>query len=373
MAKKGENIYKRKDGRWEGRYIKGYKENKKPAFGYIYGRSYQSVKQKLIEKKAEYCIRRDTVPLSGNISLQDWSQYWLYQIALPKVKQSTFGFYQGTAAKHLVPSLGEIALHDFTPEIVRSFLSVLTEQGLSPSTIRNIFRLLKSMMEDAVNSRRIPSNPCTGVRPPQGRQRGSKSLTKTERKRLIASISGQSTDTQLEVLLPLYTGLRVGELCALRMKDIDFKDGIIHVRETLQRVRRIEQNKGKSKTQVVLTSAKSEGSQREIPIPPPLLPLLKQKKAGSFNDAFLLGDGNKPMEPRTVQRHFHQILKKAGLAPRGMHALRHTFATLCLENGADIVTISELLGHSDAAVTFRYLHTNPGRKRKVIGLLSRAG
>lgn len=373
MARKGENIYKRKDGRWEGRYIKGYREDKKPVFGYVYGKEYHSVKQKLITKKSEFSTHCFYKAQIGNGSLNDYIEHWLYTITMPNIKQSTLGYYHAIAAKHIIPVLGTTQLSVINSDMVQSFVNLLSEQGLSVSTIRNIFRLLNSILKEAVNNEQIEENPCEKTRLPQGGKKGTKYLVKSERKRLISAIEENCLDTKLEVLLPMFAGLRVGELCALQMKDIDLTEGMIHVQKTVQRVACLKKSESASKTEVVISNPKSAESQRDIPIPSILLPLLKHKKTGTSCESFLLGSGEKPVEPRTVQRHFHAVLKAAGLEKRGMHILRHSFATMCLEAGADIVTISELLGHSGTAVTLRYLHSHPSKKTEIIGLLSQAG
>lgn len=370
MARKGENIYKRKDGRYEGRYIKGYHENRKPKYGYIYGYDYSNVKQRLVLKKAKYANRKMYQSKIGSGNLKDWLQYWLFTVTMPNIKQSTFSCYQSIIDRHLIPNLGCIRITQVNIIMIQELLEILSQQRLSATTIGNIFRLLNSCLQKAVDSGQIEKNPCVGVRLPRKALKERKSFTKKERKQLISNISSRNEDTQLTILLPMYTGLRVGELCALRMKDIDLENETLQVRETVQRIRTVD---GRNKTEVIISSAKSAESIREIPLPPLLVPLLRQRKLSRGNNAFLMGEGNKAVEPRTIQRRFHDELKKAGLQTCGMHTLRHTFATMCLEAGADIVTISELLGHSSTAVTFRYLHSNSNKKVELIHILSKAG
>lgn len=367
MARKGDNIYRRKDGRWEGRYIKGYSPNSKPIFGYIYGREYQEVKQKLKAKKIEFGRGPIIGPAwEGSGKLESWAEHWLDSYVLSTIKSTTFHSYTVTVQNHIRPLLGEVQLSQITQNVVRRFLSILSEQGLSSTTIRNIYSLLKAMLRQAVEDGHLKTDPCRNIKLPLGRQKTGKCLTKVERRKLLKKLRRKELDAKLEMMLPLFCGLRVAELCALRMRDVDLDNEIILVNQRIQRVPRAKKSADRSRTQLAILGAKTPSSQREIPIPPPLLPLLMEKKEGRNLENFLLGPGEKPVEPRNVQRHFHTSLQEAGLDIRGMHALRHSFTALCLEAGADIITLSELLGHAGTAATFPSLEIPPGRKKQVI-------
>lgn len=166
------------------------------------------------------------------------------------------------------------------------------------------------------------------------------------------------------VLLCLYAGLRIGELCALRWSDIDFDGKTLTVKRTVQR---IVVPGHMTKTILLETDPKSESSRRTIPLASELLEILSRFKG---EQRYVFGE-EKPLDPRTMQNRFKKILKEAGIDGRTFHTLRHTFATNCVENGMDVKTLSEILGHSDVKTTLnRYVHPTMDSKRKQIGALS---
>ena len=166
--------------------------------------------------------------------------------------------------------------------------------------------------------------------------------------------------------MSLYTGLRLGEVIALKWQNVDMKNKLIYIDKTLST---ISQN---HKTLTIESSPKTQSSIREIPISNQLLFLLKQLKLKSTNDYVIVSHNNKQIKPRAYQKSFENLLKKLHIKHYGFHAIRHTFATRLLENGVDIKTISELLGHSSPTITLnRYIHTNLQKKRKAMEILTK--
>lgn len=178
----------------------------------------------------------------------------------------------------------------------------------------------------------------------------------------------------LGISLALATGMRIGEVCALQWGCIDLSEGLVHVKQTLQRIYTKENGIGKSK--VIVTAPKSFRSNRYIPLPEKYLPILKKHQAGPF--AYLLtGKEDKFIEPRTLREYYNRLMKSNGTKYVTFHGLRHTFATRLVEAGCDYKTISELLGHADINTTFRtYVHSNMDKKRQFVekaGDLTRLG
>ncbi len=156
------------------------------------------------------------------------------------------------------------------------------------------------------------------------------------------------------------TGLRIGELCALKWDNIDLKKRILTGRSTIQR---IQCSGGNTKTKIVVTEPKSESSMRSIPIPENMIDFLKEFKGTP--DDYVLSGTEKPVEPRTMQYRFTKILKNVKLPSVHFHALRHIFASTCVELGFDVKALSELLGHSKVEITLnRYVHSSFERKRE---------
>ena len=159
-------------------------------------------------------------------------------------------------------------------------------------------------------------------------------------------------------------GLRIGELCALQWSDIDVDNGIMKISKTMQRLQNLS-NTNSKKTDVVISSPKSDSSSRIIPIPEFLQILFKQYKTNDIDAYFLTGTSERFIEPRTYQYYFKKVLKENNIEQTNYHILRHTFATRCIENGFDIKSLSEILGHSSVKITLdRYVHSSMDLKRK---------
>jgi integrase len=185
-----------------------------------------------------------------------------------------------------------------------------------------------------------------------------------EQRKLEAAAKASGGNDQVSILLCLYTALRIGEVCALQWDDVDLDTGMLHVRQTLQRVRVAEAGPGAPKTRLMFLPPKTESSVRSIPLPPVLVALLRRHK-GTGNSKFVLSCEGGPMEPRTLQYHFKKLLAQAGLRDVNFHTTRHTFVARALEHDMDVKTISEILGHASPVFTMkRYAHSHEEHKRK---------
>ncbi len=336
MAKRGENIYLRKDGRYEGRYIKGRTQSGKALFGYIYAKRYAEVKQKLTEVKAGIYIPS---PAYKKSTVGEWMQYWLEFVSRPYITETTYMTYESQMRTHIMPALGGIALCLLDKDLVQNFVNGLTER-LSAGMIHNILRLLKSAMRSAHSKGMIKYNPCEGIRRPVNKVKKPRVLTIVEQKCLEQRIIQEG---KLEYLLCLYTGLRVGEVCSLRWEDFDFASNMLRIRRTAKRIRNI---KSGSKTVVITGRPKTEDSIREIPVPAFLMDRLKQikKESGWMFVA----------DVRTTQQRLSKMATDLGIKGVHMHTLRHTFATRCLEAGIGVETLSVLMGHRSPTITLCY-------------------
>ena len=349
MAKRGENIYHRRDGRWEGRYIKGRKPCGKPCFGSVYGQSYSEVKKRLMPLKSAYFVTGAESLYTG--SFQDFLLMRLAEQRQSRLKHSSYDSYFRIVHNHILPALGEYRMHRLTAEHARQFLCNLCNSGLSDGTVRNIFRYFQHAVRYAVRAGMMAQDICADIPLPKPRAGAVHALSLEEQRRLehaAADMLAKSDSRQgIEVLLALYTGMRVGEICALRWSDIDFCGGVIHVKHTMQRLN--THGKG-AKTVVSIGSPKSESSQRKIPVSDHLSALL-MKAHRCAESEFVVTGRRKCAEPRVVQYRFERLLERANLPRIGFHALRHSFATRCMELNVDVVTISKLLGHSSAKLT----------------------
>ena len=373
MPRKGENIYKRKDGRWEGRYIKGRNQNGKAQYGYVYAKSYRELKAKLknivpISKKAPDVLKNKTV-----LSFECIAQEWL-QTKKVYVKESTFMRYSYLLEKYILPSLGEYAISDIQNHDINNFSSSLLlsggvhDTGLSAKTTSDIVCLVKSFMKYAVSTgnNAYYNGDLTSIKQQSKEMR---ILSKKEQEIITNNLIDSEDMRDIGILICLYTGIRVGELCALRWQDISLVEKTISIRNTLQRVK-IQDPVDDCKTKILISSPKSQCSLRTIPIPNEIM-LLIQNQSSAKESFLLTGTPEKFIEPRTMQNHFQKVLRSNNIQKANFHCLRHTFATRCVEVGFDVKSLSEILGHANVNITMnRYVHPTMDLKRENMDRLS---
>lgn len=343
--RRGENIYKRKDGRWEGRYKKGYKSNGQIKYGYIYGKTFHEVRIKLYSMKAYYLTQQEIYG-STSIPLEEWGLSWLKDIQ-QEVKPSTYSSYHHKLKKYVFAFIGTQPLNELTEETGRMLVEQWMKRGLETSTMQVILRIITQCLAAAKRKDYVRENPFLTVRLPKEKKRKVHSLSKKEQRIIEETALSEKNSTGLPTYLSLHTGLRIGEIAALRWSDIDFEQNIISVNQTYQRI----SLEGKDrKTQLIVGSTKTASGARTIPLSPALRKLLL-KHQRLTNNSFVFSTRDHPMEPRLLTYHFHRIRKKCGLEKIHFHQLRHTFATRCLEVQSDITSVSALLGHNSTKLT----------------------
>ena len=361
MARHGENIYKRKDGRWEGRYIKGYDVNGKSIPGYVYGKTYKEAKEKLTLAKvnAKEKIKR----VSSDILVSDWFDKWLE--SQKRIKRSSYTTYSSNINKHIKKKLGKIKLKMLTDEHIQNFVDDLSKE-LAAKSVRSVFSILRLGLSDAYE-KNLANELCRKIKLPKITRKEVKVFTKTEQKFIEQYIEQSNNPNDLGILICFYTGIRIGELCALNLdEDIDLKRGVISIQHTLYRVKSEKSNK---KTELRISTPKSESSIRDIPLPKFLIAKLSAIENGS---GFLIQKNGKFIEPNVYSRRYKRILEELEIPYRKFHATRHTFATRALEIGMDIKTLSEILGHSSPTVTLNlYSHSLPEHKKKEMNRLGK--
>ncbi|WP_427814961.1 tyrosine-type recombinase/integrase (plasmid) [Enterococcus sp. 22-H-5-01] len=345
MSKKGENIYKRKDLRWEGRYIKGRKENGKIQYGYIYGKSYSEVKKNLYIQKVRH---QKIIELNGEsaITYQSFCLDWLNkrQIIL---KKSTYATYLYKLKKYVFPYIGEIPLNQITRDTIQALVQTWMDQSLQASTIHVTYQIMKKPLHEAYQEEKIIQFPCKNILLPKKKKEKVRSVSRVDEKKLEIQAKKSPLVNGLPILLALKAGLRIGEIAALQWKDVDLSHRLLKIRNTYQR---IPLSSGKNKSELLLAPAKTSHSVRIIPIGNNLYKWLKKanKKA---KGPYVCSENLKPREPRLITYHFHQLMKKSNLSNIHFHQLRHTFATRCMESQGNITAISALLGHASTQMT----------------------
>lgn len=366
MPRKGENIYKRKDGRWEARYKKETSVNGKIVYGYLYARTYREVKGKLyhiLSKKQEPAENTADSELFSEIALE-----WLEHVQL-QVKESTSNKYERILNKYILPVYGQKRTVYITHDLIESECNRLLqyggkkENGLSPKTVSDILSVLRSILKFAEkkNHKIVCDGKSIQIKHHNPQMRVFSIM---EEKRLYRYLCENVTPCNVGIMLCLFTGLRVGEVCALKWEDISFTEHTLHVHHTLQRISNREQTESGKKTKIVLTSPKSECSIRVIPLADDVEQLLLNYRT-SASGYVLTNDTFKFIEPRTMQNHFKRALRECNIEEANFHTTRHTFATRCIELGFDVKSLSEILGHATVNITMnRYVHPTMELKKE---------
>lgn len=296
---------------------------------------------------------------------------WIVYIK-PLLKQSSYNKYYNLLHSYIYPYLGYMIMSNLTTSSIEMWVLELLntggkkQNGLSYKTIHDILTLFKSIIKyyrSYGGHSQIDFNKIKVKKP----RKKLEVLSVSEQNKLTLYLRENLNGVNIGILLSLYTGLRIGEICALCWEDISFDNQTIYIHKTMQRI----QVNGHPKTKVIITSPKSECSKRIIPINSTLLSIL-QKYQNNYEGYILTGTCNKYMEPRTLENHFKKILTKCDLKSFNYHTLRHTFATRCIEVGFDVKSLSEILGHSSVNITMnRYVHPTMELKKENMNKLSK--
>ena len=393
MARTGENIFKRKDGRWEARYIKGY-SNGRAIYAYVFGKTYSEAKRKKSEifslalsassmsnemrakKKIEEKLEKtekvsdkksDKMPLVKELAFQ-----WLNDLKAIR-KKSTISKYEAQIQNYIIPTFGNKRIDEVCNEDIIKFANALLSKGinrlekLSSRSVSDILTRMKSIRKFALlhnfDVKFFPN--CVEI-PKESKV--IRVLSVSEEELLINHIKLCFNRKNMGILLCLFTGIRIGELCALKWSDFSFEDKELNVKRTMQRIHNFDKNV-KTKTSIEIGKPKSQNSIRAIPIPDDIFELIRPYYV---EDAyFLTGQKKTFIEPRTMEAHFKSVLKRCGIEDANFHSLRHTFATRCVEAGFDAKSLSEILGHASVNITLnRYVHPTMELKRKNMEKLS---
>ncbi|GHU58715.1 transposase [Clostridia bacterium] len=369
MAKKGLNIYRRKDGRFEGRYSVIDEITGEKKYQSVYGETYQKTRNKLMSAISANV----KPPQKSNMTVKEISTEWLNAIK-SQIKTSTYANYLNKLEKQIFPTLGNIRYDKLTTTQLNDFVNyklnngrLKDNSGLSNGYVRDIAIMLKSIGKFTAKTYNL-HNPCAEISMPKVSRKTFILFSKVEEASLVEFLMDNLTLSALGILIAMFTGMRLGELCALKWSDIDFSKHTIRINKTVQRVREIG-NKFK-KTKLIITSPKSETSIRDIPITDFLFEVLRKFRADG--DFYVLNGKSNIPDPRTIQYQFKRILQNANLPSVKFHSLRHVFATKCVQTvGFDIKTLSEILGHTTVETTLRmYVHSSEERKRECMNLLN---
>lgn len=337
MPRRGENIYKRKDGRWEGRLMKEHFSNGKTSYQSVYGHSYQEVKTLLRELSAN---NHPAMPrTSRTLTFFDVSEQWLAHQRI-RVKPSTYSAYCGIVKRHLVPEFGKRTCARITSSDIDAFITQKLRTGrkdglggLSPKTTRDIISILKMIFIYAEREYGIAA-PCKNTSLPVLPLPHTRVLDQRERTLLYRSLTKDLAPETSGILLSLLTGMRLGEVCGLKWKHVNWKEQTLCVRTTIQRIQQFSE-KG-PKTSLISGPPKSRTSLRNIPIPSTLFSIFQRLKqieeasyygSSSFDETYILTGSESCLDPRRLQYIFKNQLSSLGIEDANFHCLRHTFAS----------------------------------------------
>ena len=358
MEKIGITITKRKDGRYVGKFIADYTDNGKTQYQYVYGKTYEEAESKVL-------IGREiaTRYLSGRyITVGKVYREWLNAV-VNRVKESTLANYQNKFEKHILPEFGDVPCADLTAGRINTFINKKLADGLSASYVRDIFTVFKTMLKYAQEEYGFRLSLKNVVLPKAERKQVEK-ISDTEQKKLVSYLNANMSLTAFGILLSLFMGLRIGELCGLKWEDVDFKHKTLYIRRTVQR---ISSANGNRKTKIVISAPKSATSFREIAIPDMLMKYFEMFRDEA--DHFILSGTDKPVEPRTMQYRYKKILHTADVEDHNYHKLRQTFATNSAEKGFNVKALSAVLGHSSVTLTLnRYIHHDHTYERRLMNM-----
>jgi integrase len=351
MGKRGNNegsIYQRKDGRWVASMTIGW-ENGKPKRKHFYGKRRSDVAQKLASAAKDY--QNGLTPAPERLTVANVLTDWLETSGRHKLRPSTLTSYTQTINQHLIPELGRIKLSKLMPQHVQRYMDVKLESGLSPRSVDYHRAILRRVLNQSIKWGQLARNPAALVDGPRQERYQATVFTREETRRFLQAIRGHRLEALFSVAVAV--GLRKSEILGLEWSDIDQGAGTVTVRHQLQRVA------GK----LQLVPLKTASSRRTIPLPTLTVEALRAHKIRHLEERLRAGDTwqgwnqvfttphGTPIDGRNLSRIFHGILSDAELPRLRFHDLRHSCATLLLEQGVDVRTIMDVLGHSQISLT----------------------
>ena len=367
MSRRGENIRKRKDGRWEARYPSGVNEKGQKTYSSVYGNTYKEAK----EKRNWVLQHQNSYPkvLSNKPLFSDILALWIADNRI-HLKNATIYRYSYLIETHILPELGGIQVDQITSTVINAFLAKKLSDGridgrggLSTAYVRSIMLVINSALQFATENRLC--NPLlTQIHKPPLQSKELAVLSKDEQRKLESVLLTDMNETKLGIYISLYTGLRIGEICALSWEDIDIANRTIYVRHTLTRIRVI--GNGKTVTKNSIDTPKTKSSLRCIPICSTLAQVLNDYLPNVTSE-YVVSNKAGFVSPRTFEYRYKKIMKESKISFINYHGLRHTFATRCIESGVDVKSLSEILGHANVSITLNtYVHSSMELKRAQI-------
>lgn len=381
---KGEgSLYQDKGGKWVYQYNEGGKR-----------------KTKRFQRKADAKLFIDSqssvasiypgptlVPqpsLSG-ITVEKWMKTWLETYARPTIKLSTYASYEQYIRGHIVPQIGHLPMGSLKPVDMQNFFNdratrghQLEEKGLSVKTLTNLRNMMHLAFEQAVREGYVTRNIVEDVRLPKMPKREMRVLDRKEQERIIISAQLAPEPSAFGVVFAMFTGLRLGEICALKWENVDMEKRLIRVQATRNRLPNFDDSIEAATSVITQDSPKTDCSRRTVPLMTRLyndlvkyrevqMEIMRQYPGYNAEGYVFCQENGLPYEPRTYMDVFQRCVKRAAIPRANFHCLRHTYATRALEQGMDVATLAKLMGHSDPSVTLKkYAHALPEHQQESV-------
>lgn len=373
MAKRGQNegsIRKRKDGTWEARVTVGIDANGKQIRKSIYGRTRKDVSEKLTDLLNS--LQKGIITNPTEMTLGEWLDEYMRTYKKPHVRPATYNNYSVKVNNHIKPAIGHYKLKALRQDIIQKFVNGLSEKGLSPSTVTDIYKLLHNALETAVDDGIIARNVSSRVKLPKMSKPKINVLTIEQQDAFVEQAKKTYMGTMY--IFDLCTGMRLGELLGLKWSDIDLPNNELHIQRTLYKSK--DPDTSNSRWQLYFGDPKTEASVRTIPLNETAIKVLadvfeqqnqNKIRAGTAyedNDLVFCTQLGRPLDPNNMRRTFYSICDEIGIKDMHPHCLRHTFATRGAENNVDVRVMQRLLGHSNIQETAdTYTHVLSSLKR----------
>lgn len=355
MARRGDNIHKRKDGRWEGRYKNGYRADGSAKYSSVYASSFSECKMKLTDARSS---PKNTGRIQSEKLLSDLLVQWLSASQI-RLKGATVAKYTNIIASHIIPTIGGIKLSALHAGTINAFLDRQLRQGgikngraLAPSYVRTMAVILEAAINYGVMEG-LCSPLKTPINKPSIPRKEPVILSRVAESSLTELLMHDSSKVAAGALAALQAGLRIGEVCALRWCDVDFEESILHIRHTISRV---PSPNSEHKTMLILDTPKTPSSLRDVPMPSSLRNVLLSTYKNRTSE-YVVSNGQTFVGTRTFDDQYRKWLEKHSIQIFSFHTLRHTYATRCAEHGMDAKTLSRLLGHASSTTSLNiYVH-----------------
>lgn len=367
-------IYQRKNGLWVCEITVGFSADGKRLKKTVSSMDREKLQKKINDLK--YLNDRKLLTDPTKYTVAEWVRIWLDTYKKQSVKPTTYDMYNGSLTRYIEPQIGHYKLDALNSIIVQKFINDLSnkglnaENGLSQSSVKKVLITLSQACKQAVKSNLLYANPCDSVNLPKKQARQAAAFTKEEQEAFLSHCSGENTFQNL-FIFAFHTGMRLGEMLALMWPDIDMEKHVVSVSKNISVVNDYDNPERKQKT--IITDTKTASGTREIPLSKKALEAVQRQKENNKKDSpfVFYSTAGTPLMKRNIYRAFNAILGSADITSHvTVHSMRHSFATRLLEKGADIKTVSELLGHKSIQITLNiYSHVSSNLKRETVSLL----